>query len=141
MGRLIFVDTSAWIGSFVEQDQHSEEAVQAMEELLGAGRSLVTTDYIFDETVTRVRYQGGYDESVEVGERILTSGAVRLVEIGRELRDEAWKVFKKFRDQKVSFTDCASFATMKRYSIDEAFTFDSDFRKAGFTVVPAPKGK
>jgi len=51
----------------------------------------------------------------------------------------AWGFFRKYRDHELSFTDCTSFAAMRKYGIREAFTFDEDFSKAGFEIVPRRK--
>lgn len=39
-------------------------------------------------------------------------------------------------DQRFSYVDCVSIAIMRRRGIREAFAFDDDFVKIGFTVVP-----
>lgn len=44
----------------------------------------------------------------------------------------ALKLFKKFADQKVSFTDCTSSVLAQRYKIKNIFTFDKHFSRAGF---------
>ncbi len=49
---------------------------------------------------------------------------------------EAIHLFRKFADQRVSFTDCISFVLMKRFRIRTAFTFDQHFARAGFEVIP-----
>lgn len=48
----------------------------------------------------------------------------------------ALDLFRKFADQKVSFTDCVSFALMRRHRLKKAFTFDRHFAGAGFEVWP-----
>ncbi len=105
MRRLIFVDTSAWVAAFVDRDQHHEAALGTMERLLGEGKMFLTTDYVFDETVTRLRYEGGHSQAVNIGEQLLASRVARVVDVGRELRDEAWRIFKKAGDQELSFTE------------------------------------
>lgn len=139
MRRLIFVDTSAWVAAFVDRDQHHEAAANVMEKLLDEGKMFLTTDYVFDETVTRLRYEGGHAQAVKVGEQILASRVARVVEVGRKLRDEAWRIFKKTGDQELSFTDCTSFATMRKFGLTEAFTFDEDFQRMGFLALPRKK--
>jgi predicted nucleic acid-binding protein len=42
---------------------------------------------------------------------------------------------RKYSDHEVSFTDCVSFAIMRRQQIRTAFTFDRHFRDAGFRVI------
>ena len=57
-----------------------------------------------------------------------------------EAEDEfkALELFRKLGDQQVSFTDCVSFALMRRYGIDKAFGFDRHFVHAGFELWPEP---
>ena len=42
----------------------------------------------------------------------------------------------KIRIKKLSFTDCTSFALMKKKSIEKAFFFDEDFKRPGFLLLP-----
>ena len=41
-------------------------------------------------------------------------------------------LFEKFADQEISFTDCVSFALMREADIQQAFSFDWHFERAGF---------
>ena len=50
-----------------------------------------------------------------------------IYRLNREAEKEAVELFRKYADQKVSFTDCLSFVSMKRLSIRTAFTFDRHF--------------
>ena len=47
-------------------------------------------------------------------------------------------LFAKFADQGVSFTDCVSFALMRKNRIRKAFTFDQHFLFAGFEPIKFP---
>jgi predicted nucleic acid-binding protein len=42
---------------------------------------------------------------------------------------------RKFADQGMSFTDCVSFAIMRRRRIRTVFTFDRHFQQAGFRLL------
>ena len=42
----------------------------------------------------------------------------------------------RFRDKRLSLTDCASFELMERLGLREAFSFDRDFRDCGYPTVP-----
>ena len=139
MQTLVFVDTSALVGKLLEEDEYHARAVDAMRRLLREGRQFVSTDYIFDEVVTRVRGRADHGSAVKAGEAILSSEVINLVEVDPSLRKEAWKLFKRYRDQKLSFTDCTSFAVMGKYGLREAFTFDDDFAKVGFGTLPHRK--
>jgi len=57
-----------------------------------------------------------------------------IIKIDEETFREALSIFKESRGY--SFTDCTSFAVMKKYGITHAFTFDKHFREAGFQAIP-----
>ena len=129
----MLVDTSAFVGTFMRDDDWHEPAVEAMEKLQAGGKMMLTTS---DVSLTVLRRWAGHAQAVKVGDILRKSGLVKLVSIDDATREAAWKLFKKYDDQLLSFTDCTSFATMDRFQIQEAFTFDDDFRKVGYTVLP-----
>ena len=65
MPRVVFVDTSAWVGYFVRSDQYHGAARRAFESVAEARRELVTTDYVIAETVTRVRGLSGLNDALK----------------------------------------------------------------------------
>jgi predicted nucleic acid-binding protein len=46
------------------------------------------------------------------------------------------ELFRKFADQKVSFTDCVSFVLMRKQRLTRAFSFDRHYEQAGFEIWP-----
>lgn len=50
--------------------------------------------------------------------------------------DAAWSLFSERRDQRLSVTDCTSFAVMTRLKLDTAIALDQDFKAMGWTVLP-----
>ena len=48
----------------------------------------------------------------------------------------AWKLFLDRPDKRYSFTDCTSFALMRRLGIEVALALDDHFRQEGFEVLP-----
>ena len=131
----IFVDTSAWWAYCDVSDQYHQEAIERMSKMAGNVR-LVTTDYVFDETITGLRFHAGHKKAVEVGTLLLSSKTVWLVDITPDVRSDAWKMFCKYSDKGFSFTDCTSFPLMKSLKIKKAFTFDEHFRIMGFEITP-----
>jgi len=133
---VIFVDTSAWLALYDRKDQNHRTAREVAEYLRESRVPLVTTDYIFDETVTIVRRRVGHREAVAFGEALLKSSVVRLVEIDGVLRRRAWDIFVKYGDQRFSYTDCTSFVVMQHMGINRVFGYDGDFEVLGFVLVP-----
>jgi glutamate synthase domain-containing protein 3 len=63
--------------------------------------------------------------------------AADIKEFTEEDRERAWEIFQKYDDKVLSFTDCTSFAVMKRLEIDTAFAVDHDFQALGYIMVPS----
>jgi predicted nucleic acid-binding protein len=66
---------------------------------------------------------------------IYDSEDMRIERSSRRDEVKAIEFFRKFADQKVSFTDCLSFAIMNRVGLKEVFTFDRHFGLAGFNLI------
>jgi predicted nucleic acid-binding protein len=131
--RRIFVDTSAWFALANRRDPDHRTARGALESFRGR---LVTSNFVFDETVTLCLYRLGRNAALRVGDE-LRSGNV--ADIARATGDDevaAWGLFRERSDKQYSFTDCISFVMMKRLGIEQAAAIDEDFRREGFLVVP-----
>jgi hypothetical protein len=59
----------------------------------------------------------------------------------RDDLQEALRWVDKFADQKLSFTDCISFALMSRYRIQTAFGFDRTSKSPGLNFGHSYNGK
>lgn len=133
----VFVDSGAFLAVIDRHDRHHAVARECFGRLQSTRRPLLTSTYVFDESMTLVRKRAGHRSTVELGERLLRSELCRLVEVAEDLRLAAWQIFLRYDDQRFSFTDCTSFAVMHALDLTEAFTFDRrDFRAAGFTTIP-----
>ena len=135
---MILVDTSAWKALYdemeVEQDRH-----RLAEQWFSTNRdALVTTNYIIDETLTLFLSKTDYELAVDVGNHLWREENARIVRVTEIDEAEAWRVFQRFnQDKDWSFTDCTSFAVMRRLGVAVAFAFDHHFEQMpGITRVP-----
>ncbi|MEW6233622.1 MAG: PIN domain-containing protein, partial [Chloroflexota bacterium] len=78
----------------------------------------------------------GLRAAVALHDFVLGSRAITVVEVGKGVCQDAWEVFVRYSDKEWSFTDCTSFALMRRLGLGEVFTFDDDFRQMGYVVQP-----
>jgi predicted nucleic acid-binding protein len=134
---LIFVDTGAFVARWMARDQHHAAAVRGWRRVAEQRLACVTTNHIVDETLTLLGRRAGHSFAAEKGATLLTSEALAIVRPGREDELAALALFEKYADQRVSFTDCLSFVTMRQRGLARAFTFDGHFRLVGLTVWPA----
>lgn len=136
---LVFVDSSALKANYDSGDDYHPKAEGFMRKIAARETdvtSFVTTDYVLDEAVTLTRFAHSHGKAVELAEATLGSKFVRMVYCDEELFSEGMKVFKQHSDKEWSLTDCVSFSTMKKLTINTAFTFDAHFKQAGFATLP-----
>ncbi len=132
----VFVDTSYLLALQLKNDQNHEIAKNHWQDFVKDSFSLVTTSYIFDETVTYLNSRGFHEKASEVGENLLLSPAVELIQVDETLFFEGWIMFQKQTDKRYSLTDCISFIVMKQKEMQIALTFDKHFVQAGFSIKP-----
>ncbi len=137
MTYAVLVDTSAFYALQSTGDPREHALAVAAGKLFESDRALlVTTDYVLDETYTLLRSALGHRAAVRFG-REVRRGGIETVQVDPDTQEEAWRIFERFADKDFSFTDCTSFAVMRRGKIGLAFTLDRHFRQFGFETAPA----
>lgn len=136
----VMVDTWAWLALNDQDDADHESAVAANTELLDLGHVFVTTNFVLDEAYTLLRRRASARQAIQFGHDIrqaVESGALELVTIDPEIEAEAWKIFEIYHEVKgLSYTDCTTFAAMRKLGITSAFTMDEHFSMMGFVRQP-----
>jgi predicted nucleic acid-binding protein len=130
----LFVDTSAWLALNDKNDQYHDEAVSKITKVRQQKIQLVTSEYVFDESITIIRYRISHRAAVAFGDALISSNVASIEDIADEERLKAWVLFKKYRDKDLSFTDCTSFALMVKLKLQKAFSFDDHFKQVGFEL-------
>ncbi len=133
--KALFVDTAGWMACADAADPAHAGAVAARDEALEAGRVLLTTDYVVDETLTLVRLRLGVPAAEKWWAQVEASPRVRWQWIDLARSDKARALFFRYRDKDYSFTDCTSFVVMRELKLKEALTTDRHFRQMGFQTL------
>ncbi|MHB8572783.1 MAG: type II toxin-antitoxin system VapC family toxin [Candidatus Dormibacteria bacterium] len=132
-----FVDTGAWIALSNRSDALHEPAVVHYRSLRGA--RLITTNYVVDETATRLRNDLGLSTALQfrrtIAEEIADRG-LRLVWIDARLEHLAWTILEENPTVPLSLTDATSAACARNLKVDTIFGFDRGFEALRFTLVP-----
>lgn len=135
-GRVIFVDTSAWVALTDRHGAHHRKAASVFPGLLKTSRSLVTSNLVVAETYILLRREMGRAAAAGFLERIKASPRIVKIYSDEEAESAAEKILSKYEDQEFSYTDAVSFALMRRMGIRKAFCFDKHFTAAGFEKIP-----
>ncbi len=132
----VFVDSSAWVALAHRRDQAHGRATALWAGIRGGRREVVTTGLVAAETHALLLGRIGADKATTALERLFARPNQRLIWCVEELAGaavERW--LKQYRDHEFSIADAVSFEVMRREGIREAFTFEADFRRAGFQIL------
>src|SRR5216684_5207587 len=94
--KALFVDTAGWVACADGADPAHRRCCETRDSALEVGQTLVTTDYIVDETLTLVRLRLGLSAAERWWQQVDRSPRLRWERI----------------DTDFSFTDCTSFVVM-----------------------------
>jgi uncharacterized protein len=136
MKNIYFLDTSYILSLEIQNDSAHQQVLQNWATLAKSTAFLVTTTYVFDEVVTFFNSRNLHYKAVEVGNRLLESPDIELIQIDQTLFDRGWQYFQKHKDKSYSLTDCLSFIVMQEREIVTALTLDNHFSQAGFQTLP-----
>lgn len=124
----------------VRTDQHHVAATSCYRELLAQSALLVTSDYVLDETITRIRYDVSHRHAVQFLDLVEAAQDLQYLQVlyvDENTFKTAQVLFKRYADQALSLTDCTSFALCQREEIQTAFAFDHHFGIFGLAILPA----
>lgn len=131
----VFVDTGFFKALLDPQDDFHKEASTVSFVLEKNQTKLITSNYILDESYTLLRVRRGLDVAKKLRELVFSGDRnVQVVRVQADDEANAWKLFLN-NWSGLSFTDCTSFAVMKRLGLKEAASFDEHFSRAGFKIV------
>ena len=134
---IVFVDTAAFVALTLREDDGHERARRVWRDLEKKRAKLLTSDWVFGETVSFLRRRAGYDVARDVGERLRASRLLEIAAADPDLVEGAWSLFLSHPFPNLSLVDCVSFALMHERKARLAFTFDGHFQDAGFELLPA----
>jgi predicted nucleic acid-binding protein len=123
----------------IEGDRYHEAGAAYFEALLDLRALAVTTDFVLDEVITRLRYDTGHAKAAEflgLIRRAAATGVLRIHHITEDLWNEAEILFLRYADVRLSFTDCTSFAWLAANAVDEVFGYDSHFEMMEHILQP-----
>jgi uncharacterized protein len=137
----VFIDAGGWISVTIRTDQHHKSGRAHFEAMMDLGARTVTSDFVLDEVITRLRYDVGHaaaSEFLGLIRHAEEAGILKIRRIDQSLWVEAEAIFLRYADVRLSFTDCTSFALLQAEPVDEVFGFDGHFRMMGHVLQPTP---
>jgi predicted nucleic acid-binding protein len=142
MEHKLFVDTWGWLTLRDKREARHKEGVDLFHHFQSEGGSVLTTDYVLDETFTLFFKRLSFPQAKESMELLLHSvkeGTLFLEFITQERFSKTVLLRTRFKDKpQISFTDLSSIVVMEELNISQIFTSDEHFTHVGkgFQIVP-----
>ena len=133
------MDTAGWMACADSGDPAHVRSCEARDAALEAGQTLVTTDFVVDESLTLIRFRLGVTAADTWWQQIDRSPRLRWERVDSHRFENARQLFFQYRDKDFSFTDCTSFAIMRELRMTHAITTDRHFRQMGFHMLPGAR--
>jgi predicted nucleic acid-binding protein len=138
----LFVDTWGWLVLANDRDPAFDGVSGIRADAAGRFGAWVTTDYVLDETMTRLFAAAPFAEARRFLEGVFEASRQGLSDIEyvtpERFRD-AWRLRLRYRDKpRISFTDLASFVVMRELGMQRVLTADAHFEQVGMGFVRLP---
>lgn len=137
----LFIDTWGWLVLADARDPAHAKVVAERRASSAAG-GLVTSDYVLDETFTRLFSRVPFVQARKFCDAIRAAAAgdqLKIERIRPERFEAAYKLRERYRDKPtISFTNLTSFVVMRELGIRNVLTADSHFTQVqlGFRRLP-----
>ena len=139
----LFVDTWGWLALEDGKDAAHERVLQHYREFRHRSGQAVTTDYVLDETMTRLFSRRPFTEARQFMEGLWSAAEKNYLIIQRittQRFQEAWQLRLRYRDKPgISFTDLTSFAVMCELRISAVLTDDHHFEQVNLGLALQPR--
>ncbi len=130
--NVAFADTSFYVAILGPRDAWHDRAVSFAAEFTGR---IVTTEFVLVEVGNFFCRGRGRVQFEALVDNLDRAEDIEIIHASAELFREGFALCKSRCDIEWSFTDCISFAVMRRSGIAEALSADHHFEQAGFSIV------
>ena len=127
---MTFADTSGLYAVLDRDDENHPVAKRCWFDLLEAGETLLTTNYVLLELCALSQHRLGMAAVRAIEADLLPVLNVKWID--KEIHLLAMSALLAARRRKLSLVDCSSFVTMRRAGAMTALAFDKHFREEGF---------
>ena len=129
----VFLDTVGLLAVWDIDDQWHDAADRAYKQIVSSRQPIVTTTFILLECGNAAARRV-YREDVCILRRTLEERGEVTVPTEHDW-ESAWEAYQQGDAARAGIVDYVSFAVMRRLGLQQAFTNDRHFRKAGFETL------
>lgn len=126
----VFLDTGFILALKNKNDKNFESSQSWMKRFLkNEFGQIFTSTFVFNELVTLalVRLKRP-DVAINIGEYLLNSQKIVMIGLSDQDFNTSWEYFQKYKEKRLSFTDCSILAQCVRINCNFLATFDTHFK-------------
>lgn len=127
---MILVDTSAFYALIEPSDDFHTKAKEKLESLIENRNELITHNYLLAECYALFSRRLGFSVVRQFYRDVYQM--CRVLWVSQSQHERSSKAYVHQKTLRYSFVDCVSFELMRANGIRRYFSFDNDFRHAGF---------
>ena len=135
---MVFLDSGFLIALVVKNDQYHSAADEKLKELIRDKVRLYISNYVLQETITRIVYAGGarfVKPFVKVVDELTDDGLLNVIWVDRNIHDLAVKTLYKYSDHPFSLVDASIIALVKHLKLGKIYSTDASLKRTGLEVV------
>lgn len=126
----VFLDTSFFLALKNKDDKNFNSAQSWMRRFLkNEFGQIYTSTLIFNELVTlaliRIKRP---DFAINLGKYLLNSQRINIINLSNDDFHSTWEEFQKYKEKRMSFTDCSILIQCNRINCKFLATFDHHFK-------------
>lgn len=130
----LFIDSDALIGLHYIYDALHKPVLKILDTISLSDYASYLSWNVILEALTVISQRVSKKHAIGVLDEF-RSGKYTIIHPDDDLIASAEEIFRSIRSKNVSYSDCVSFAVMRRYGIQRVFSFDVHFKKQGFKRV------
>ncbi len=131
----VLVDTGAFIALAINDDTHHQEAIECSLNIMERRLPVLVGLPTIYETYRKFLFNYSQSVAIRFIERVYGSNYT-VIRTLPEDESEAIRLIQKYASLRLTLTDAANMAIMKRLKIARAFSFDAHFFQVGFMRIP-----
>ena len=136
----IFIDANAFVSNTVPSDSLHQQAQRISSQLDQKTHEFFTSSDVLKESLTIISQRGGKQAALDFLVRMSNDQSqITVIFVDEQLHNQGLRWFQKIKQKDVSAVDCTSFAAMKAFNIETAFSFDQHFKATGFNLITDKK--
>lgn len=135
-GNKVFFDSAAFFALADKDDQYHRKAQDYLRTAAQRRIAFITSNWVINESAMLIARSVSKSAALRFLDTVSANPSIEIIRVEAAAEQESLEMFRKYKDQDFSITDCSSFVLMRNSECNRCFTFDAHFRTMRFIIEP-----